>query len=165
MAKYDFSKAEGEVEITRSTEIFECGGCGYTILRRKVHFSEFQYYQGDLDPDPQYVPRHIGRQQPDWLQSLEDNNMRNTIFETVEVFNQEIFYLSAVGIRTVLGMILVYKVGDKDSFKAKLNELENGGHVTPSEKERLEVLVKAGSAAAHRGIGSISKILASFSRF
>src|SRR5699024_2828454 len=79
-ASHDRSNTEGEVEITRTAEILECGGCGYTILRRKVHFSEFQYQPGDLDPDPEYVPRQNFRQEPVWLVSL-STNMREAFSE------------------------------------------------------------------------------------
>jgi len=149
-ASHDRSNAEGGVEITRTAEILECGGCGYTILRRKVHFSEFQYQPGDLDPDPEYMPGTSLRLEPVWLASLSPN-MREAFSETIRALNYEMPYLAAVGVRTVLDMILVSKVGDSGGFKAKLRQLENDSHVTASERERLDVLAEVGNAAAHRG--------------
>lgn len=149
-ASHDRSSAESGVEITRTAEILECGGCGYTILRRRVHFSEFQYQPGDLDLDPEYVPGPNLRQEPVWLASL-DPNMRDAFSETVRAFNCQMPYLAAVGVRTVLDMILVSTVGDCGSFEAKLRQLESQSHVTSSEKQKLDVLAEVGNAAAHRG--------------
>lgn len=148
-ASHERFNAEGGVEITRTAEIIECGGCGYTTLRRKVHFSEFQYQPGDLDPDPEYVPRPSLRQEPVWLASLSPN-MRDAFSETLMALNYEMPYLAAVGVRTVLDMILVSKVGDSGGFKEKLHQLEEDSHVTASERERLDVLAEVGNAAAHR---------------
>lgn len=149
-ASHERSNPEDGVGITRTAEILECGGCGYTILRRKVHFSEFQYQPGDLDPDPEYVPGPSLRQEPVWLASLSPN-MRAAFSETVRAINYEMPYLAAVGVRTVLDMILVSKVGDSGGFKAKLRQLEKDSHVTASERGRLDVLAEVGNAAAHRG--------------
>lgn len=149
-AKHDRSSSEGKVEITRTAEILECCGCGHTTLRRKHHFSEYQYHPGDLDPDPQYVPKRNHRQEPAWLVSIDDN-MRAAFSETILAFNQEMLYLSAVGARTVLDMISVSKVGDIGVFEAKLRQLEKDNHITSPERERLDVLAEVGNAAAHRG--------------
>lgn len=149
-ASHDRSTAEGEVEITRTAEVLECGGCGYSILRRKVHFSEFQYQTGDLDPDPEYVPSRNLCQEPVWLVSV-STDMREALSETIRAFNYDMPYLAAVGVRTVLDMFLVSKVGDSGGFEAKLRKLEKDGHVTSSERKRLDVLAEVGNAAAHRG--------------
>lgn len=149
-ASHDSFNAEGEVEITRTAELLECGGCGYTILRRKVHFSEFQYQPGDLDPDPEYIPGQKLRQEPVWLVSL-STNMREAFSETIRALNYDMPYLAAVGVRTVLDMVLVSKVGDYGRFETKLRKLEKNCHVTSSERERLKVLAEVGNAAAHRG--------------
>lgn len=149
-ASHDCFDVESGVEITRTAEVLECGGCGYTILRRKVHFSEFQHQPGDLDPHPEYVPRRSLRQEPAWLASLSPN-MRDTFSETVRALNCGMPYLAAMGVRTFLDMILVSKVGDFGGFEAKLRQLEKESHVTASERQRLDVLAEVGNAAAHRG--------------
>jgi hypothetical protein len=151
-ASHDRSNVQRGVEITRTAEIIECAGCGYTILRRKVHFSEFQYQPGDIDPDPEYVPGPTVRQEPVWLASLSPI-MSEAFSETVRALNYEMPYLAAVGVRTVLDMILVSKVGDSGTFEARLSRLEKKSHVTAPERQRLDVLAKVGNAAAHRGFG------------
>jgi hypothetical protein len=42
-------------------------------------------------------------------------------------------------------------VGDIGGFEAKLHQLEQGHHVSSSERKRLDVLAEVGNAAAHRG--------------
>jgi Domain of unknown function (DUF4145) len=37
------------------------------------------------------------------------------------------------------------------TFKEKLDQLQNKGHISASERAQLDILTHAGSAAAHRG--------------
>lgn len=43
------------------------------------------------------------------------------------------------------------KVDPAKSFREKLDDLLSAGHIGGSEKEHLDILTNAGSAAAHRG--------------
>ncbi len=149
--KHENTSCDGAVETTRTAEILECGGCGYTLQRRRAHFSEFQYQPGDLDLEPEYVPPLNLRQEPVWLASLDDKKLKEVLLETLHAFNQGMRYLAAVGARTVLDMVLVAKVGDAGGFEQKLKLLESKGHVTSPEKETLDILANVGNAAAHRG--------------
>lgn len=162
VASHNNLSFEGEIEITRTAEVLECGGCGYTILRRSEHYSEFQYSPGDMDPDPELVPGEILRQEPVWISSLSPN-MREALSETIKATNNQMPFLAAIGVRTVLDMVLVSTVGDIGGFAAKLSQLESRKYVTSCERERLDVLADVGSAAAHRGytvgIGDLNIII------
>jgi hypothetical protein len=59
--------------------------------------------------------------------------------------------LAAIGIRTITDMVAVDKVGDKPTFKAKLDGLQDEGWLSSQNREVLEAVVDVGSAAAHRG--------------
>lgn len=150
-AKYEKTSCDGEVEITRTAEILECCGCGYTLLRKKTHFSEFQYQPGDFDLEPEYAPPLNLRQEPAWLASLDKKEIREVLLETEYAFNHGMCYLAAIGARTVLELVLVDKVGDIGTFEKKLQEFENQRFVTPLNKKKLDILLNVGNAAAHRG--------------
>jgi hypothetical protein len=59
--------------------------------------------------------------------------------------------LPMMGARTIVDMVMVEKVGDLGSFAAGLKALEKEGFVSPKNREVLEAVLDAGSAAAHRG--------------
>jgi hypothetical protein len=59
--------------------------------------------------------------------------------------------LLAAGVRTTLDYVMVNIIGDVGSFEQKLDEMVEGGHLSPSQRETLATVIDAGSAAAHRG--------------
>jgi hypothetical protein len=56
-----------------------------------------------------------------------------------------------MGVRAILDMVLVDKVGDAGTFANKLKKLEEQGFVSRKNSEVLDAALDAGSAAAHRG--------------
>ena len=59
--------------------------------------------------------------------------------------------LAAMGVRTVVDMVALELVGDAGGFGKKLDALVGDGYIAGKDRERLSVVVGAGSAAAHRG--------------
>lgn len=57
-----------------------------------------------------------------------------------------------MGIRALVDLIAVRAVGDVGAFPQKLDELGRKGLITSLERQRLAVVIEAGSAAAHRGL-------------
>ena len=142
--------SEGLVDVSRTSSILECG-CEHTVLRKRVHFSEFQECPGDLDPDDEFFPPHSSHYEPAWVDSLDSHTLKAVLREVYLSLNAGLRFLAAVGIRTGLDLIIKEKVGDIGQFEKKLDELVTAGFVSSEERDRLDVLAEAGNAAAHRG--------------
>ena len=65
--------------------------------------------------------------------------------------NEKLFTLSLTGIRTLLDIYIVDKIGDVGTFKQKLDKLVAEGIITSSKAKVLEAAIDAGNASAHRG--------------
>jgi hypothetical protein len=66
--------------------------------------------------------------------------------------NNDLRVLAAIGARTAFDRSSeLLKVDPALGFNEKLDQLHNMGKVSKSERDTLEILVDAGSAAAHRG--------------
>lgn len=63
----------------------------------------------------------------------------------------EAYTLVAIGIRTVIDVLASKTVGDVGGFNQKLDALERDGWLSRLDKKRIQIVVDAGSAAAHRG--------------
>jgi hypothetical protein len=56
-----------------------------------------------------------------------------------------------MGVRTVIDMYLVEKIGDTGSFASKLTSLEKQGLISSAQKKLLAAAIEAGNASSHRG--------------
>jgi hypothetical protein len=60
--------------------------------------------------------------------------------------------LAAIALRTSVDIAAeLLGIDPEQSFKSKLNELVTGGHIGKVDQSRLDILVEAGNASAHRG--------------
>lgn len=153
------TRSEGSVDIFRTSQLLECGGCEYTVLRKLVHFSEFQERPGDMDPDPEILPPPASHREPVWIDELDNYILRAVLREVYLSLNVGLRFLPAVGIRTALDVLINEKVGDVGTFEQKLEKLVGAGFVSAEEKDRLAVLAEAGHAAAHRGYAPEPQVL------
>jgi len=80
-----------------------------------------------------------------------DAEIQSLLNEIYVAIHEDLRVLAGNGIRTILDMVMTRKVGDVGDFAAKLSAVENAGLVSKSNREFLEVTIKAGSASAHRG--------------
>jgi len=78
-------------------------------------------------------------------------NLQEILDEVYVALQNGTRVLAAVGARTTLDILALDKLGDLKTFQAKLDALQGAGHVTPHERDLLEVLTEAGNASAHRG--------------
>jgi hypothetical protein len=82
---------------------------------------------------------------------LQDPELFALLEELYGALNNEYMVLAAIGVRTTFDIATESLGFDSSlSFAGKLSQVQSQGHVGPQEKEALEVLVEAGSAAAHR---------------
>ncbi|HUI14052.1 MAG TPA: DUF4145 domain-containing protein [Xanthobacteraceae bacterium] len=133
--------------------ILECGGC------KTVFFQEVSLCSEDYEDDGRpiktvtHYPAPEKRKRPGWFSPFDlDLDLYSLLEETYNSLNADARVLSATGARTVFDRASeLLKIDPALPFKAKLDLLQDRGHISPSERANLDVLTDAGGAAAHRG--------------
>ncbi len=140
--------------------ILECCGCGEVCVQHLKWFSEWD----NIDQDPltgqprynpgievSYWPAPLRREEPKWVPSIKDENLRQVIGEVYKALNSGLVVLAAIGCRTLLDRAMYLNIGDLNTFAKKLDKMVENGHIGINERSILEAITDAGSAAAHRG--------------
>ena len=132
-------------------ETLTCLGCDSVMLRHSSWFSE------DPDPYPSigYFPPPIFRPEPEWFSELftgigKDRFVKKLLKEIYVALQNNLPSLAAMGVRSLIEKIMISKSGDHGSFARNLKSFEELGYVSRIERERLETILEAGSAAIHR---------------
>jgi hypothetical protein len=132
-------------------------------FRRDVWFSEWETIgENPYTGEPQresgvettYWPAPVEPKTPEWITEIvaADKTLGNLLSEMYAALNNDLRVLAAIGARTAFDRSSeLLKVDAALGFNDKLDELHNMGKVSKSERDTLEILVDAGSAAAHRG--------------
>lgn len=143
--------------------ILECCGCERVFFRRDVWFSEWDTIgENPYTGEPQmesgvettYWPATVNRKPPEWIESIAeaDKTLGKLLAEMYTALNNDLRVLAAIGARTAFDRSSeLLKVDTALTFTEKLDKLVEIGKVGRDERDTLEVLVDAGSAAAHRG--------------
>jgi hypothetical protein len=100
-----------------------------------------------------YEPPRSWWRRPSWLADLDKvaPELKTLLDEIYSATNDQQFRLLAMGVRTALDYVMTHMVGDIGSFEKKLNMMVEKGHLSRDRKQMLEIVIDAGSAAAHRG--------------
>src|SRR5438874_868421 len=101
-----------------------------------------------------YWPSEIARPRPNWLDALHDRDISLGLLlnEMYTALDSDLRVLAAIGARTAFDRASeLLGVNPAIRFQEKLNSLGASGKISLDEEKTLEVLVNAGSAAAHRG--------------
>ena len=107
-----------------------------------------------------YWPPPTQRKKPDWAESIDDDVIRGVIEEVYQALNSGMIVLASIGTRTLLDRGMFLRVGDpKGGFAGKLNLMVEKGHIGKDERDILQAITDAGSAAAHRGFAPNNKTL------
>jgi hypothetical protein len=125
--------------------VSKCFGC------EKINFKHITRQLPDKSRDVVFhFPQNPIREVPYWVRKLPIQYLEivNEIYVCV---NEGLHILAVTGIRTLLDIFIVAKVGDVGSFKQKLNRLVTQGIITSGKADVLGTLIEAGNASAHRG--------------
>jgi hypothetical protein len=144
--------------------ILRCRGCD------KVFFGHGQIFSEDTDEvfDPEtrqwfwaaverytYYPRALKRRHPVWFEwsfQMKWDAISHILVEIYTALDHGLLILGATGIRTAFDSVSKQlKVDPALSFQDKIEKLRSGQHITGRERDYLQLLVDAGSAAAHSG--------------
>ena len=157
------SDDDGVTSWSDTGRILECCGCSRIFFRRDFWFSEWETVgEHPVTGEPRleggvettYWPAPATRKPPKWVGNIEeaDRNLGKLLSEMYTALNDDLRVLAAIGARTVFDRSSeLLGVAPKLRFAEKLDELFNQGKVSKDERDTLDVLVDAGSAAAHRG--------------
>ena len=160
-----FSRTEDDAsdQVWQRTEhaILQCAGCDSVYHQTDMVFSEdMQPIYGDTEGAWDYFhtfkhwPPPSARRRPEWLEriALKDHDLYHLLDEVYSALDGELNVLAAIGIRTALDRASeVLEIDPNLSFAKKLEGLLQSGRIGETEKEFMEALTDAGSAAAHRG--------------
>jgi hypothetical protein len=131
-------------------------------MRSSANSEEIEYvpdHAGGVDAVPveqfEYWPALLRRREPQWLNALSDDafdHLRLVLDELYGALNSGLPILAAIGVRTCFDVASeLCGIDESLSFQNKLIELAKQSKIDEAEKIRLEVLVDAGGASAHRG--------------
>lgn len=128
--------------------LLRCRGC------LKVYFQQASWFSEDPeDLTYSYWPSPSRRNKPDWVLKLHGDHgaLKELIDEIYSALDVDLRTLAAIGIRTAFDKAAeLLKVKTILTFNQKLDELKKRELIGAEERQSLDVLVNAGSAAAHR---------------
>jgi hypothetical protein len=157
---------------THKRRILVCLGCEAAYFQIETTTSEDVEWQVDdsgisvpsFKPHFRHFPSPIKREQPQWAQNFEAEKLLAELgvsqtgdlwrlFDDVyDCLNADLRIPAAIAIRTTFDKATEFVGIDPSlSFAKKLDALLDRGRISEDEREILEILVDAGSAAAHRG--------------
>jgi hypothetical protein len=125
-------------------EILVCRGCESVCLKHTYWFSEAD------GEKVLYYPPPVSRLLPAWVEHLPKDQVA-LIGEIYVALQSDSAALSLMGVRALLDMAMLDKVGDRGTFVKKLDALELSGLLARKQRTFLEAVLDAGNAAAHRG--------------
>ncbi|MGV1873619.1 DUF4145 domain-containing protein [Agrobacterium rosae] len=142
--------------------LLQCLGCDGVFYEDKS-WSD-QHEDVEYGPDGQHYwvpiyeydiyPKPDSQIRPKWFEELssKDWQLHRILYEVYNAIDQGSHILAAVGLRTTLDRA-TEKIGIDPAitFEEKLDALISLGLVGNTERAILEVIIDAGSAAAHRG--------------
>jgi len=133
--------------------ISKCRGC------EKINFKHILRNLPNRETDIVFhFPRKPLRQPPKWIMKLPIKYLE-ILQEIYASINERLFILSLTGIRILLDIYIVNKVGDVGTFKQKLAKLVSDGIITSKKSLVLDAAIDAGNAASHRGYKSDQETL------
>lgn len=147
--------------------ILACCGCDHVFAQTISSNSEDIHYYHDDDGSeaPEYVetiltwPARSKRSIPTWFERrtietdlLDTDALDASLLELYGALDKDLMVLASIGIRTSFDIASeLLGVSPDLTFARKLDALVDANHITLADREHVETLVNAGSAAAHRG--------------
>ena len=139
--------------VTTEVAIIRCRGCGTWSIRHKRSVHDRGHAPEEGIASVILEPARTWRRRPDWLSQLEadEPSIAALMDEVYRAANDGQHRLLSMGVRAVLDLVMLQVVGDIGSFEQKLGAMVQSGHLSPRQKDMLETVIDAGSAASHRG--------------
>ena len=163
VAQHEDKIRSEEFDADTLCSILECRGCGNYYFK-SAHTNSEETISGydqrtgeefhEYIETVKYWPPAAERRRPDWAFKIKfTDHVLGSLFDDVyTALSNNLGVLAAIGMRTVFDRASeLLGIDTNKSFRQKLDALRDNDHVTEKEAAVLEVLIDAGSAAAHRG--------------
>lgn len=142
-----FESLKGEprwVVEQRAWFISKCTGCEIINMRIKTS------HIGNKNTLTKYFPGKVNRIPPSWIFGLKEKYIE-LLSEIYSAFNNNLFRLTSMGMRTLFDLLMTEKIDDQGTFKKNIDKFADEGYLNTSQKKLLETIIEAGHASTHRG--------------
>lgn len=136
--------------------LLQCNGCKSVSLLGGRFFSEWDR-QFD-SPEEFRFPPEKRLHEPDWFERLPQDIVK-VLKEVYIAIQNNCLMLASTGIRTVLDMVFVEKVGDQGGFEQKIDQMIARGYLAQHSRANILAVIDTGSASAHRGFNPDMELL------
>lgn len=151
----------------RDWYLLVCCGCEHIFAQSVA--SDSESYDDVYDHNGQFYkqyhttieswPARNKRDRPIWYNTLQYQIKHARAADFISCLSQvygamdhDLNILAAIGIRTTFDIASeILGIDTEQQFVKKLEKMKQGGFVSPSQKDNLEVLIQTGNASAHRG--------------
>jgi hypothetical protein len=171
ISRYRQSESDEQFWWNRDWFLLECRGCDHVFVQTvstdsesyENWYDEVGETQTALVETVSYWPALEKRKRPEWMTDAGITGVPHTelddmLLEVYTALANDLRVLAAIGIRTTFDVAAELLGIDPDQpFKGKLEQLVTAGHIGKLELARLEALVDAGSASAHRGWREVAR--------
>lgn len=150
------SRQYNEISGSDIYEMLRCRGCGYVSMRHSSWCSEDYDDDGGPVERVKYFPPAISRRKPGWLNSFDspfwlgDSVVEQLLEEIYSALHNDSRRIAAMGVRALLEHVMIDGVGDQGSFLANIEAFADAGHLSHTQRERLQTILEAGHASIHR---------------
>lgn len=129
--------------IAKEYNVVKCNGCD------KMHFVNVCKAQNEdfIVSEIPSKPMHV---LSDYIFYL-DKKYIQIYSEVQSAINNNLLMLACMGIRTIIDLIMQEKIGDKGSFKDRMQKMLDGHYLSQTQYDIFLILIDAGNASAHRG--------------
>lgn len=124
--------------------ISRCIGC--EILNMRIKTSHI----GNKNSSTKFFPGRVNHLPPAWIFGLEGKYIK-LLSEIYSAFNNNLFRLTSMGLRTLFDLLIVEKIDDQGTFQRNIEKFTSEGYLSTSQKKLLETIIEAGHASTHRG--------------
>ena len=161
--RYAYVKGDGDEQCqwSHTYEVLECCGCEALSVRHQHWFSEWDDYEFDDSSGiptrripgivTSYYPPALAREMPRWFSKVEDKILKDVLVEVYGNLHAGHVITAAAGARILIDRAMTLTVGNNGGFRAKLDCMIEKGVIGHDERDLLDTMTEAGSAASHRG--------------
>jgi hypothetical protein len=153
--------------------ILKCRGCDHVFVQTVSTNSEDyeNYYEEDgstgimHNETIRYWPALSKRKRPEWkldygIDAEDVDTLNVPMRELYGALDNDLRMLAAIGIRTAYDIASeLLGIDSSLRFEQKLDALVTSERIGVVDKDRLEMVIDAGSASAHRGVAAYTKRL------
>lgn len=141
---------------TDTYSLIACGGCETIHVKHDSTFSEDTEPDGSSIVTTNYYPPAMSRRTPAWLDDKDGpfwwggTEIELLLKEIYSAVQNDSRRLAMMGIRSLLEMIMVEKVGDSGKIGTNVKNFIAEGYIAPKHEDIFRLQIEAGHAGMHR---------------